>query len=120
MKILRLTDFGEPFLFIEGRISMDIKSLTDLMHDFVNQKGWYAEDSKKRQTPKNLVISLNLEAAEILELFQWNEKCEDLVSLSEELADVALYLLQIASISGINLEEAILNKLSQNTKRIWQ
>ena len=41
------------------------------------------------------------------------------VELAEELADVALYLLQLASVSGIDLEEAIIKKLEINAKREW-
>ena len=97
---------------------MDIAELTDKLHDFVRSKGWYEVDSKRPQTPRNLSISLALEAAEILEHFQWNEAF-DRDDLAEELADVALYLLQLASISGIDLEEAILKKLEVNAKREW-
>jgi hypothetical protein len=49
---------------------MDIKELTDEMNRFIRSKGWYAEDSQRPQTPRNLAISLALEAAEILEHFQ--------------------------------------------------
>jgi len=97
---------------------MDIKELTEKMHEFVQSKGWYEADSKRPQTPRNLSISLALEAAEILEHFQWNEEF-DKDALEEELADVALYLLQLASIAGIDLEEAVLKKLEVNAKRKW-
>jgi NTP pyrophosphatase (non-canonical NTP hydrolase) len=88
----------------------DINQLTQKMHAFVRAKGWYGADSKRPQTPRNLSISLALEAAEILEHFQWNEDF-DKDELAGELADVALYLLQLASVSGIDLEDAILKKL---------
>lgn len=97
---------------------MEITELTEKMHAFVHSKGWYETDSKRPQTPRNLSISLALEAAEILEHFQWNEEF-DKDELEEELADVALYLLQLASISGIDLEKAILKKLEINAKREW-
>ena len=58
----------------------------------------------------NLAISLSLEANEVLELFQWSEHCAKPDELPGELADVALYLLQLASVSGIDLEQAILDK----------
>ncbi|MEO0565930.1 MAG: hypothetical protein AAF125_27720, partial [Chloroflexota bacterium] len=48
-------------------------ALTAAMHTFVESKGWYAEDSKRPQTPRNLAVSLSLEANEVLELFQWGE-----------------------------------------------
>jgi NTP pyrophosphatase (non-canonical NTP hydrolase) len=98
---------------------MDIKELTKYMHDFVRAKGWYEPDSAHPQTLRNLAISLNLEASEILEHFQWNGDLDDPDGLSGELADVALYLLQIASLSGIDLEEAIFQKLESNYNRSW-
>lgn len=98
---------------------MDIQELTARMHHFVRSQGWYADDSHKPQTLKNLVISLNLEAGEVLEHFQWNDNPDDSQSLADELADVALYLLQIASIAGIDLERAILDKLDYNATRNW-
>ena len=97
---------------------MDILELTEKMHAFVRSKGWYEADSKRPQTPRNLSISLALEAAEILEHFQWNENF-DKDELAGELADVALYLLQLASISEIDLEQAILKKLEINARREW-
>ena len=90
---------------------MDIKELTEEMNRFVRSKGWYDATSKRPQMPRNLAISLTLEAAEILEHFQWREEVKDKAELASELADVALYLLELASVTGIDLEEAILKKL---------
>ena len=98
---------------------MDLSELTAAMHDFVRAKGWYEADSKRPQTLRNLAISLSLEANEVLEHFQWRDELEDRQALSGELADVALYLLQIASLSGLDLEQAILDKLDQNYQRVW-
>ncbi len=98
---------------------MDIQQLTDEMNRFVTAKGWYEENSLRPQTARNLAISLALEAAEVLEHFQWGERANSDEELRGELADVALYLLQLASVSGINLEDAILEKLQKNFKRTW-
>jgi NTP pyrophosphatase (non-canonical NTP hydrolase) len=98
---------------------MDIKQLTEEMNRFVRSKGWYGEDSKRPQTPRNLAISLALEAAEILEHFQWSDEVKDNQELSSELADVALYLLQLASVSEIDLEQAVLDKIEINKTREW-
>lgn len=98
---------------------MDLQELTQAMHRFVSAKGWYDPDSPRPQTLRNLAISLSLEASEVLEHFQWDERDAQQETLSQELADVALYLLQIASIAGIDLESAILNKLDQNYRRTW-
>jgi NTP pyrophosphatase (non-canonical NTP hydrolase) len=98
---------------------MDIRDLTQKMDDFVRAKGWYQPDSQRPQTPRNLAISLNLEAGEVLEHFQWLDAADDKEELSSELADVALYLLQLASVTGIDLEKAILEKLKINASRSW-
>jgi NTP pyrophosphatase (non-canonical NTP hydrolase) len=98
---------------------MDIKQLTEEMNRFVRSKGWYAADSKRPQTPRNLAISLALEAAEILEHFQFREQAKDQKELADELADVALYLLQLASVTEIDLEKAILDKIEVNMRREW-
>lgn len=98
---------------------MDIKELEARMHAFVEGKGWYREASTKPQTPKNLAVSLSIEAAEVLEHFQWRAAPRDREALAGELADVALYLLQLASVCDIDLEQAVLNKLEQNQNRSW-
>ena len=98
---------------------MDIKQLTEEMHNLVRSKGWYETDSKRPQTPRNLAISLAVEAAEILEHYQFQENARDKGELAGELADVALYLLQLASVTGIDLEKAILDKIAVNKTREW-
>ena len=98
---------------------MDIKDLTERMQTFVRSKGWYESDSLRPQTPRNLAISLSLEANEVLEHFQWQADLQDRDEFAGELADVGLYLLQLASISGIDLEKAIINKLETNASRTW-
>jgi 8-oxo-dGTP diphosphatase len=50
---------------------MQLKELEERMHAFVRGKGWYDVDSPKPQTPRNLAASLAIEAAEVLEHFQW-------------------------------------------------
>ena len=98
---------------------MEIKELTNEMNKFVKNKGWYDLDSKRPQTLKNLSISLCLEVSEVLEYFQWGNEVIDKDEFASELADVGLYLLQIASVAGIDIEDAIMNKLADNYKRKW-
>ncbi|MGE5224266.1 MAG: nucleotide pyrophosphohydrolase [Omnitrophica WOR_2 bacterium] len=98
---------------------MDIQELTQEMHRFVASQGWYQPDTPRPQTLRNLAISLTLEAAEVLEHFQWRDEAGDPQALADELADVTLYLLQLASIAGIDLEQAVLQKLERNYKRTW-
>ncbi len=99
---------------------MDINTLTQEMHKFVRDQGWYEEDSPRPQSLRNLAVSLSLEAGEVLEHFQWSDSKPDVEELGEELADVTLYLLQIASVAGIDLEQAILRKLERNYGRTWE
>ncbi|MGM0415299.1 MAG: nucleotide pyrophosphohydrolase, partial [Bacillota bacterium] len=69
-------------------------------------------------TPKNLAISLSLEANELLELFQWvdskgavqNSKTE----IEDELADVIIYSILMADRLDINIEEIVASKLKKN------
>ena len=98
---------------------MDIRQLTDEMNRFVNAKGWYEIESARPQTPRNLAISLVLEASEVLEHYQWGDAQGSRDDLGSELADVALYLLQLASVTDIDLERAILDKLEKNYNRNW-
>lgn len=97
----------------------DLKQLAEEMDRFVRAKGWYDEATPRAQTPRNMAISLCLESAEVLEHFQWSETPRDPQALAGELADVALYLLQLARVSGIDLEAAIHAKLEQNYARTW-
>ena len=98
---------------------MDFKQLTDEMNRFVHSKGWFEADSTRPQTPRHLSISLALEAAEILEYFQWRNEVQDKEELASELADVALYLFELAAVTEIDLEQAMLKKLEVNKTRKW-
>ncbi len=98
---------------------MEISELTQAMHEFVRSMGWYEPGSPRPQTLRNLAVSLNLEAGEVLEHFQWDGDLKDPAAFADELADVTLYLLQLASIAGIDLEKAVLAKLEKNYQRSW-
>jgi len=81
-------------------------------------------DWKKFHTPKNLAESLVLEAAEVLELFQWktDEEMKTYLEthkdeLSDEMADVLNYLLILANETGIDLMVALEKKIEKNEKR---
>ena len=98
---------------------MDIRELTEEMNRFVSAKGWYDSGTARPQTPRNLAVSLSLEAAEVLEHFQWKDEIKDSKEFRGELADVALYLLQLASVTHVDLEQAVLEKLQTNYGRQW-
>jgi NTP pyrophosphatase (non-canonical NTP hydrolase) len=98
---------------------MHLHELTHLMDQFVRSKGWYEDNSPRPQTPRNIAVSLSIETAEVLEHFQWSEKAANPEKLAGELADVALYLFQLAHLTQIDLEKAILQKLRENYHRTW-
>ena len=95
---------------------MSLRQLTDELLRFRDERNW-----AQFHTLRHLIVSLNLEAAELLELTQWKSEEEMLgisgEALRDECADVLLYLLLIADKAGINLEEAARNKLKKNAAK---
>ncbi len=94
----------------------DIKALTQKIKKFVNERDW-----EQFHNPKDLALSLALEAAEVLEHFQWKKPeqveahardCKE--EIADELADVACYLFELADNLGIDLAQAVENKLAKN------
>lgn len=75
-------------------------------------------DWRQFHTPKDLAISMNLEAAELLEIFQWSggdlECREKLGRLQEELADVLSYCILMADVCGLDLDEIMNDKITKN------
>src|SRR3972149_593196 len=69
---------------------------------------------------RNLAMSLSIEVSELMEHIQWAESPHDQQGWREELADVLLYLMQLASLSGVSLEQAVLDKLEKNAGRTWE
>ena len=81
----------------------------------------FRDDRSWRQfhTPKDLAISMNLEAAELLEIFQWsggNMDCDEtqLAKLRDELADVLSYCILMADVCGLDLDEIMNEKVTKN------
>lgn len=80
----------------------------------------FRDDREWRQfhTPKDLAISMSLEAAELLELFQWSgtdlECAGKRDRLREELADVLSYCILLADVCGLDLDEIMNEKVSKN------
>lgn len=71
--------------------------------------------------PKDLAISVSIEAAELLEEFQWKDSeaarrhgVENREAIADEIADVAIYLYELADVLGVDLRGAILAKLEKN------
>jgi NTP pyrophosphatase (non-canonical NTP hydrolase) len=101
-------------------MALTLDQLTDKMQQFVQDQGWYDEGSPRPQTLRNLAMSLSIEVSELMEHLQWAERPRDEQGWREELADVLLYLMQLASLSGVSLEQAVLEKLEKNAGRRWE
>jgi len=82
-----------------------------------------ARDWKQYHTPKDVAISLSLEAAELLEIFQWSgsntqaDTEEKRNKIKEELADVLMYSLLMAHDLDMDISEIVLDKLAINEKK---
>lgn len=101
-------------------MALTIDELTDRMQQFVRNQGWYDPGSPRPQTLRNLALSLSIEVSELLEHVQWAETPNDAQGWREELADILLYLMQLARLSGVDLEAAVLEKLDKNAGRTWE
>ena len=84
-----------------------------------------ARDWEKFHTPKNLAMALTVEAAELMEIFQWLEPQETVqnlasekqIAVEHEIADIFIYLLRFCSVSGIDLISAAEEKLKHNAEK---
>lgn len=78
-------------------------------------------DWKQFHNPKDLAISISLESAELLEVFQWSADdlyCEDKKDkIKEELADVLIYAALLADCCGLDIDEIIQNKIKKNNDK---
>ena len=70
-------------------------------------------DWKKFHTPENLAKSISIEAAELLEHFQWQKEYDE-NEVADELADVLIYCLYMADAMDFDVKEIILNKMKKN------
>ena len=88
----------------------------DQIIKFRNDRDW-----KQFHNPKDLAISISLEAAELLEVFQWSAediKCENkLDKIREELADVINYCVLMADVCGLDLDEIVQEKIKRNNEK---
>lgn len=98
-----------------------LHELRELVRDFVNARQW-----KRFHSPKNLSMSLAIEAAELMEHFQWltidqsRQTAADAQrrnDIAEEMADVFCYLLALANELDIDLTEAVRDKMTKNNAK---
>ncbi len=97
-------------------MNIDIQALQAALRTFANERKW-----EQFHSPKNLAAALSVEAAELLEHFQWltDEQSRSMPeakrdAVAEEVADVFLYLLQLSDKLGIDPLDAARKKLQLN------
>lgn len=92
------------------------KETIDQVLKFRDDRNW-----KQFHNPKDLAISISLEAAELLEVFQWSAEdtvCEEKKDkIREELADVLNYCILMADACELNMEEIIQEKIKRNNEK---
>jgi dCTP diphosphatase len=110
--------FKNPMLSIESQNNTmnELEEIKHLIRKFRDERDWM-----QFHNPKNLACSISIEAAELLELFQWktpqeseNLSKETKEKISNEMADIAVYLIELSDNLGINILEAIKTKMVAN------
>lgn len=96
-----------------------LQELKDKMARFVRERDW-----EQFHTPKNLSMSIAIEAAELMEHFQWltveqskNLNPTALQEIGEELADIIIYSLSLANFLGLDLAETVNAKMEKNIRK---
>ena len=99
-----------------GLMNADLEKLRDDVRAFAAERDW-----EQFHTPKNLVMALAVESAELMEHFQWltpdqsvNLNQEAKGKVAEEIADVLIYLVRLSDILGVDLLDAAFNKMGLN------
>ena len=99
-------------------MSDSIKELTEKIVAFRDARNW-----KQFHNPKDMAISISLEAAELLEVFQWSgadteaDTDKKLGKVKEELADVLIYAFLMGNDLGIDIPEIISSKIDENNRK---
>lgn len=98
---------------------MNFDEIKKLLQQFAEERDW-----NQFHTPKNLAMALSAEAGELVEIFQWLNEAQsqdlsthDLEKTKHEIADIQIYLIRLADKLGINIEEAVKEKMRQNSEK---
>ena len=95
---------------------MNFEDATVKALEFREKRDW-----AQFHNPKDLAISISIEAAELLEVFQWSgtdlEAAQKASKAKEELADIAIYCIYLADKLGVNLADAISDKINCNEEK---
>ncbi|NUU03046.1 nucleotide pyrophosphohydrolase [Herbaspirillum robiniae] len=97
----------------------DLTELRDIIRQFSSERDWL-----RFHTPKNLAMALSVETAELLEHYQWlptgaDHELDDAAreGVRHEMADVLVYLIQLADHTGVDLRAAVLEKMELNRRK---
>ncbi|MBF0320659.1 MAG: nucleotide pyrophosphohydrolase [Nitrospirae bacterium] len=96
-----------------------MSQLMEALAEFAKERDW-----EQFHSPKNLAMALSVEAAEIVEIFQWTKEedslsldADKLAGLTDEIGDVMIYLANLARKFGIDPLDAAAGKLEKNKKK---
>jgi dCTP diphosphatase len=99
--------------------TITFQELKDKIQKFTKERDW-----EQFHTPKNLSMALASEAAELMEHFLWSESKDSMdrykereKEIKEEVADIIIYLLCFCNATGIDISDAILNKIKINASK---
>jgi NTP pyrophosphatase (non-canonical NTP hydrolase) len=104
-----------------GELLIDIARLSAAQDKFAKDRDW-----EQFHSPKNLVMALTGEVGELSEIFQWMTEADSKAAgtnpstaeaVKDELADVLLYLVRLSSALGVDLNEAVTQKLLKNAQK---
>ena len=99
---------------------MNVEHWQEQLRTFAEDRDW-----TQFHTPKNLAMALSVEASELLEIFQWltPEESQQVMSgqraddVTDEIADVMIYILRLVDILGVDIETAVKEKIARNGER---
>ena len=98
---------------------MNLAELSIKVRQFADERDW-----RKFHNPKNLVMAMSVEMADLVEHYQWltpeqaaHLDVDEQAPIAQEMADVMLYMLRLSDELGIDMEEAILHKMQLNAEK---
>jgi NTP pyrophosphatase (non-canonical NTP hydrolase) len=108
-----------PALVVEPMAALDVDDLQRQLRAFAEAREW-----ERFHSPKNLAMAVASEAGELVDVFQWLSEEEsrhlleeDRRRATEEIADVLIYLLRLGDKLGVDLQEAIVDKMKVNEQK---
>ncbi|ROM76670.1 nucleotide pyrophosphohydrolase [Pseudomonas brassicacearum] len=100
---------------------IDVENLAASLQRFADDRDW-----QQFHSPKNLLLALTGEVGELCEVFQWMSEADSVAAakhpataqaVKDEIADVLMYLVRLSSVLGVDLNEAVANKLALNGQK---